>query len=157
MQTGTPQVAGPGVPLSQRIGPLPNLARAVERDLTGTAAWRRVRGRGYTHGEAPPAPTRALVADAQARMVVRRARRRVRVRRRRRAARSRTDCPPGSRLVPTAPAVAKMKPAQRSAPERELARHVQLLLPARTRMRAACLRLVQRLGCGRAAAPAARR
>jgi subtilisin family serine protease len=29
MQTGTPQVAGPGVPLSQRIGPLPNLARAA--------------------------------------------------------------------------------------------------------------------------------
>jgi subtilisin family serine protease len=29
MQTGTPQVAGPGVPLSQRIGPLPNLARAM--------------------------------------------------------------------------------------------------------------------------------
>ena len=28
MLTGTPQVAGPGVPLSQRIGPLPNLARA---------------------------------------------------------------------------------------------------------------------------------
>lgn len=29
MQTGTPQMAGPGVPLSQRIGPLPNLARAA--------------------------------------------------------------------------------------------------------------------------------
>jgi hypothetical protein len=28
MLTGTPQVAGPGVPLSQRIGPLPNLAKA---------------------------------------------------------------------------------------------------------------------------------
>ncbi len=28
MSTGTPQEAGPGVPLSQRIGPLPNLAKA---------------------------------------------------------------------------------------------------------------------------------
>ena len=28
--TGTPQEAGPGVPLSQRIGPLPNLAKAVK-------------------------------------------------------------------------------------------------------------------------------
>jgi subtilisin family serine protease len=28
MSSGTPQVAGPGVPLSQRIGPLPNLAKA---------------------------------------------------------------------------------------------------------------------------------
>ena len=28
MLTGTPQVPGPGVPLSQRIGPLPNLAKA---------------------------------------------------------------------------------------------------------------------------------
>ena len=31
MQTGTPQVAGPGVPLSQRIGPQPNLPRAFRR------------------------------------------------------------------------------------------------------------------------------
>lgn len=30
MKTGTPQVAGPGVPLSQRIGPLPNLQRAAK-------------------------------------------------------------------------------------------------------------------------------
>jgi subtilisin family serine protease len=29
MRTGTPQVAGPSAPLSQRIGPLPNLAQAV--------------------------------------------------------------------------------------------------------------------------------
>jgi len=29
MKTGTPQAAGPGVPLSQRIGPLPNLRRAL--------------------------------------------------------------------------------------------------------------------------------
>jgi len=29
MRTGTPQAPGPGVPLSQRIGPLPNLERAV--------------------------------------------------------------------------------------------------------------------------------
>jgi subtilisin family serine protease len=31
MTTGTPQVAGPGVPVSQRIGPLPNLAKAVKK------------------------------------------------------------------------------------------------------------------------------
>jgi subtilisin family serine protease len=30
MASGTPQVAGPGVPLSQRIGPLPDLVRAVK-------------------------------------------------------------------------------------------------------------------------------
>lgn len=29
MKTGTPQVAGPGVPLSQRIGPQPNLVKAL--------------------------------------------------------------------------------------------------------------------------------
>ncbi len=29
MDTGTPQVPGPGVPLTQRIGPLPNLAKAM--------------------------------------------------------------------------------------------------------------------------------
>jgi subtilisin family serine protease len=29
MQSGTPQVAGPGVPLTQRIGPQPNLAKAM--------------------------------------------------------------------------------------------------------------------------------
>jgi subtilisin family serine protease len=31
IQTGTPQVPGPGVPLSQHIGPLPNLARAATK------------------------------------------------------------------------------------------------------------------------------
>jgi subtilisin family serine protease len=31
MTTGTPQVAGPGVPLSQRIGPLPNLVKAMKK------------------------------------------------------------------------------------------------------------------------------
>jgi subtilisin family serine protease len=30
MKTGTPQVAGPGVPLAQRIGPLPNLPLAMK-------------------------------------------------------------------------------------------------------------------------------
>ena len=30
MATGTPQVAGPGVPLTQRIGPLPNLVEAMK-------------------------------------------------------------------------------------------------------------------------------
>jgi subtilisin family serine protease len=30
MKTGTPQVAGPGVPLTQRIGPLPNLPEAMK-------------------------------------------------------------------------------------------------------------------------------
>jgi subtilisin family serine protease len=31
MTTGTPQVAGPGVPLKQRIGPLPNLPKAMKK------------------------------------------------------------------------------------------------------------------------------
>jgi subtilisin family serine protease len=31
MDTGTPQVPGPGVPLSQRIGPLPNLVEAMKK------------------------------------------------------------------------------------------------------------------------------
>jgi subtilisin family serine protease len=31
MSTGTPQAAGPGVPLSQRIGPLPNLLKAMDQ------------------------------------------------------------------------------------------------------------------------------
>lgn len=31
MSTGTPQAAGPGVPLSQRIGPLPNLVKAMDQ------------------------------------------------------------------------------------------------------------------------------
>jgi subtilisin family serine protease len=31
METGTPQAAGPGVPLTQRIGPLPNLIKAMRR------------------------------------------------------------------------------------------------------------------------------
>lgn len=31
MATGTPQVAGPGVPVSQRIGPLPNLPKALKK------------------------------------------------------------------------------------------------------------------------------
>lgn len=31
MSTGTPQVAGPGVPLSQRIGPQPNLVKAMTK------------------------------------------------------------------------------------------------------------------------------
>jgi subtilisin family serine protease len=31
IRTGTPQVAGPGVPLAQHIGPLPNLAKAMPR------------------------------------------------------------------------------------------------------------------------------
>ena len=31
MTTGTPQQAGPGVPLTQRIGPLPNLVEAMKK------------------------------------------------------------------------------------------------------------------------------
>jgi hypothetical protein len=31
METGTPQVAGPGVPVTQRIGPLPNLPKAMRK------------------------------------------------------------------------------------------------------------------------------
>jgi len=30
MKTGTPQQAGPGVPLNQRIGPQPNLVAAMK-------------------------------------------------------------------------------------------------------------------------------
>jgi len=30
IKTGTPQVAGPGVPLSQHIGPQPNLFKALK-------------------------------------------------------------------------------------------------------------------------------
>jgi len=30
MKTGTPQVTGPGVPLTQHIGPLPNLKKAAK-------------------------------------------------------------------------------------------------------------------------------
>lgn len=98
-------------------------------------------GRGYTHGEAPPAPTRALTLtlkpgwwfDAHAGAFVS-------------ADGSRTPIadrlPAGSRLVPTAPAVAQRPPAKRSAPERELARYVQLLLPADADAEAT-LRLVQ--------------
>jgi hypothetical protein len=31
MSTGTPQQAGPGVPLTQHIGPLPNLVEAMKK------------------------------------------------------------------------------------------------------------------------------
>jgi hypothetical protein len=99
-------------------------------------------GRGYTHGEAPPASTRSLALtlkpgwwfDAAAGEFVSA-----------RGARTRIadELPAGSRLVATAPAVAKLSPLQRSAPERELARHVRLLLPADADDEA-CLRLVQR-------------
>lgn len=98
-------------------------------------------GRGYTHGEAPPGPTRALALtlksgwwfDARTGELVSGRGERTPV----------TDrLPAGSRLVPTAPAVAKLPPAKRSAPERELARHVQLLLPADADVES-CLRLVQ--------------
>jgi hypothetical protein len=40
------------------------------------------------------------------------------------------DLPRGAELVPTVPALAAADPARLSAPERELARHVQLILPA---------------------------
>jgi hypothetical protein len=86
-------------------------------------------GRGFTHGEAPPASTRSLALtlkpgwwyDADAAAFVSPSGERMPVADR---------LPPGSRLVVSAPAVAKTSPAQRSAPERELARHVSLLLPA---------------------------
>jgi len=42
------------------------------------------------------------------------------------------DLPPGAELVPTVPALATADPKRLSAPERELARHVQLILPAGT-------------------------
>jgi len=40
------------------------------------------------------------------------------------------DLPPGAGLAPTVPALAAADPKRLSAPERELARHVQLVLPA---------------------------
>jgi hypothetical protein len=40
------------------------------------------------------------------------------------------DLPRGAELVPTVPALAAADPKRLSAPERELARHVQLILPA---------------------------
>jgi hypothetical protein len=40
------------------------------------------------------------------------------------------DLPTGAELVPTVPAAASADPKRLSAPERELARHVQLVLPA---------------------------
>lgn len=85
--------------------------------------------RGFTHGKAPAALSRALALtlkpgwwfDAQAGAFVS-------------ATGERTPAadqlPPGCRLVPTAPEIAKLAPAERSAPERDLARHVMLLLPA---------------------------
>jgi hypothetical protein len=39
------------------------------------------------------------------------------------------DLPAGAELVPTVPALAAADPKRLSAPERELARHVQLILP----------------------------
>jgi hypothetical protein len=40
------------------------------------------------------------------------------------------DLPAGAELVPTVPALAAADPQRLAAPERELARHVQLVLPA---------------------------
>lgn len=40
------------------------------------------------------------------------------------------DLPPGAELVPTVPALAAADPKGLSTPERELARHVQLILPS---------------------------
>jgi hypothetical protein len=40
------------------------------------------------------------------------------------------DLPPGAEFVATAPTLAAADPTRLSAPERELARHVQLILPA---------------------------
>jgi hypothetical protein len=40
------------------------------------------------------------------------------------------DLPPGAELVPTVPSLAAADPQRLSAPERELARHVQLVLAA---------------------------
>jgi hypothetical protein len=87
-------------------------------------------GRGFTHGEAPPALSGALALtlkpgwwfDAESGAFVSATGERMPA----------TDqLPAGCRLVATAPAVAKVTPAQRSAPERELARHLMLLLPAK--------------------------
>jgi hypothetical protein len=98
-------------------------------------------GRGFTHGEAPPASTRSLAltlkpgwwydADAGAFVSARGERLPMADR-----------LPAGSRLTVSAPAIAKLPPARRSAPERELARHVRLLLPAAADPEA-CLRMAQ--------------
>lgn len=96
--------------------------------------------RGYTHGEAPPALLRCLSLklktgwrfDENACAFVSAGGERVALA---------AQLPAGSRIVPTAPAVAKVKPAQRSAAEQELARHLQLLLPPGADPDA-CLRLV---------------
>jgi hypothetical protein len=96
--------------------------------------------RGYTHGEAPPALLHSLSLklkagwrfDTRAGAFVSAAGERIAVADR---------LPAGSRIVPTAPAVAKLKAARRSAAEQELARHLQLLLPPGADP-AACLRIV---------------
>jgi hypothetical protein len=86
-------------------------------------------GRGFTHGEAPPPSTRSLALtlkpgwwyDADAAAFVSPSGERMPVADR---------LPPGSRLVVSAPALAKTSPAPRAAPEREHARPVGLLLAA---------------------------
>lgn len=85
--------------------------------------------RGFTHGEAPAALARALALtlkpgwwfDATNGAFVSPSGERMS---------TANQLPPGCRLVSTAPEVTKLAPAKRSAPERDLARHVTLLLPA---------------------------
>ena len=80
---------------------------------------------GYSQGEASVRPS--LSASAPAGVAARRA---GRVRRRGAPLHVAADLPRGAELVPTVPALAAADPKRLSAPERELARHVQLILPA---------------------------
>jgi hypothetical protein len=81
---------------------------------------------GYSHGEAPVRPSLALrlkpgwrVAGAGAFADAAGARLDVSA-----------ELPPGAELVATVPALARADPQRLSAPERELARHARLVLPA---------------------------
>ena len=56
------------------------------------------------------------------------------------------ELPRGAELVPTVPALAAADPARLSAPERELARHIQLILP-RGADAAKLLPVVKRWAC----------
>ncbi len=81
---------------------------------------------GYSHGEAAVRPSLALrlkpgwrVAGAGAFADAAGARLEVAA-----------GLPPGAELVPVVPALARADPQRLSAPERELARHARLVLPA---------------------------
>lgn len=97
----------------------------VGKAKRSVAKRRQTRSPGYSQGEAPVRPSLSIrlrpgwrldapdsFADAAgARLDVA------------------ADLPPGAELVPTVPALASADPKRLSAPERELARHAQLILP----------------------------